>query len=56
MSTYNQVANELENMSIGYTKIVNGHVVTRYAFDQYEIGTYGQNTINQYGAVLMLLN
>lgn len=44
--TNSTIQHELNTMTIGFTKVVNNHVVTRWNVDVFEIDTYGK-AINQ---------
>ena len=37
--------NELKQITIGHTKVVNGYAVTRWSTDSYEVGTWGRETM-----------
>ena len=36
-------SNQLEAMTVGFTKIVNGKSVTRWNVNRWEVGTFGKN-------------
>ena len=38
----NRLFCEMEEMKIGHTKVLNGHVITRWAYDSFEVGTWGK--------------
>jgi hypothetical protein len=40
------IETRLDKMPIGMTTTINDKVVTRWAFDSYEIGTWGKSTVN----------
>lgn len=42
--TYADARYELNNMSVGATKVVAGEVVTRWSAEVYEVGTWGKAT------------
>ena len=44
---------ELESMTVGSTKVVNGKVVTKWSADCYEVGTWGRedNQVNLIAAI-----
>jgi len=44
--TINDIYNALDSITIGMTKIVNGHVITRWTADLYEIDTFGKTPVS----------
>ena len=51
----NRLFCEMEEMKIGHTKVLNGHVITRWAYDSFEVGTWGRDTMDIQAACTKLL-
>lgn len=51
MATMNQKYEALETITVGMTKVVFGHVVTRWTEDLYEIDTVGNEVVDIHCAV-----
>lgn len=45
---------ELSNMTVGHTKVINGHAVTRWSERAFEVDTWGRTTVNVYTALEMV--
>ncbi len=43
MNSTNYAAKELESMTVGRTKVINGKSVTRWSIIRWEVGTYGKD-------------
>jgi len=51
----NAICNALDNLTIGRTQVINGKVVTRWAAEIFEVGTWGRETVTYNEAVDQLL-
>lgn len=43
MSKTEYAIKRLEEMTVGFTKIINGKSVTRWSVNRWEVGTFGRN-------------
>lgn len=43
--------NKLSNMKVGHTKLINGHVVTRWSDRAFEVDTWGKVSTHIYEAI-----
>jgi len=37
---------ELNSLTVGRTKVINGHVVTRWSANSFEVDTWGRSTVS----------
>jgi hypothetical protein len=58
MSISKFVQQNLAEMKVGYTRIINGASVTRWNMDVYEVDTWGrvENTVDAEGAAIIISN
>lgn len=52
--TQNNAERAIETVSIGYTKIINGHVVIRTGSDSYQVGGINAPIMDGYSASLVV--
>lgn len=48
------MAHELNNLTVGHTKNINGHVVTRWSEKSFEVDTWGRKTVDADTALEMV--
>jgi hypothetical protein len=48
------ITTALTGITVGMTRVINGHVVTRWSSDRYEIDTWGRNTKTLTDAALII--
>jgi hypothetical protein len=48
------MANMLKTLTVGHTKNINGHVVTRWSDAAFEVDTWGMSTVNMNDALTLV--